>query len=73
MYTHQELYNHFFLGRIGPGFFFCLQLLLLHDKFGRDGRREQAVVSRSVKEPMINALEDCCQLLAAFYIFAIAW
>lgn len=47
--------------------------LLVHDKFGRDGRREQAVVSRSVKEPMINALEDCCQLLAALYIFAIAW
>lgn len=45
IYTHQESCNQFFQGVEGAQFFLCLRLLILHDKCGKDGIREQAVVS----------------------------
>ena len=44
---------------------------MLHDEFGKDGIREQAVLSKLAKESAINALRDCCEWLAASFIFAI--
>ena len=40
------------------------------DKFGKDSMREQAGVSKSTKELLINALEDGCELLAASFILS---
>ena len=53
----------------GASFFFYLQLLTLHDKFGKDGPREQTAISKLAKESIINVLEDCCELVAASSIF----
>ena len=39
-------------------FFFSLQLVILHDKFGKDGIKGQAVVSKLAEELINNALRE---------------
>lgn len=70
IYTHQESCNQFFQGVEGAQLFLCLQLLILHDKCGKDGIREQAVVSTLPEESVTGALKDCCELLAASFVFS---
>ena len=77
-YNHQAPHNHFFCRGYEEldsclVFSFCLQLTITHDKFIKDGIREQAVVSKLAGKLINNALKDCCELLVAFFIFAIAW
>lgn len=52
----------------------CLSLnklyIILHDKFGKDSFKEQAVVSKLAKESIIRVLKDYCELLAACFILA---
>ena len=54
-------------------FFFCLQLLIVHDTLDKDGIREQAVVPKIAKELRNNFLKECCKLLNTSFIFAIIW
>ena len=44
---------------------------ILHDKFGKAGTTKQAVVSKLARELIINALKDCCVLLATSFTFAL--
>ena len=39
----------------------------------KDGIREQAVISKLAGKLINDALKDCCELLVASFIFAIAW
>lgn len=56
------LMNHRTISFWGLGcsrFFLCFQLLVLSDKFGKNGLTEQAVVSKLAKELIVKPLEDC--------------
>lgn len=73
IYTHQESCNHYFVGHIRDSILLLPPTSNLHDKFGLDHIRELIAISTLAKNSIINALEDCCELLASFFTFTIAW
>ena len=55
----------------------CLSLnklyIILHDKFGKDSLRGEAVVPKLAKKSIISTLEGHCELADTSFISATAW